>query len=385
MVPFSTVRIVIDYRAALRERTGVGEYAHQMIRALVTSPAEARGDETVVLWTSSWRDRPDPAALAELPGVEVADRRIPVRWLNWSWHHLQWPPIELLSGDADLAHSLHPLLLPARHAAQVVTVHDLFFLRHADRTWAEIRRDYPALVRDHVARADAVVTPSRYTAGQVVRELHVEPDRVFVCSPGPPRWATLPAAGPPRDGYLLFVGTLEPRKNVAGLLAAYRVLVDRHPGAPRLVMAGRVTPEAQPVVDALRSSPLAGRVDLRGYVDTSERERIYAGARLLVLPSWDEGFGLPVLEAMSAGVPVLVSDRGALPEVTGDAAAAQVDPVDVEGFADAMWQVISDAERANALSALGLRRAEAFDWSRTVPTLRAAYAGALARRRARGR
>lgn len=376
------VRILIDYRPALRERTGVGEYAHQMLRALASSPPEVRSGEQLALWTSSWADRPDRTATAELADVAIIDRRIPVRALNWMWHRLEWPPIEWLAGPVDVVHGASPLLIPARRAAQVVTLHDLFFLHHPDQTWAEIQRDYPVLVRDHVTRADAVVTPSQYTAGLIAGELGVAPDRIAVCPPGAPVWRSL---GPdrllPANGYILFVGTLEPRKNVGGLLRAYRRLVARHPEAPRLVLAGRATAGAETQLADLGS--LAGRVEHRGYVLTEQREALYGGAALVVLPSFDEGFGLPVLEAMSAGIPVIISNRDSLPEVAGGAAGALIDPEDDEGLAEAMWRATADAGWARELAARGRRRAADFDWARTASTLRETYRRAWVRRQKR--
>ena len=134
------MRILVDYRAALRARTGVGEYIHELVRAY---SAASPGDD-VILFSSSWKDRPDPA-LAGALGARVVDRRIPVSVLNLLWHRASWPPVESLAGDCDVAHAAHPLLLPTARAAQVVTIHDLFFLSHPERTHAEIRRDYPAL------------------------------------------------------------------------------------------------------------------------------------------------------------------------------------------------------------------------------------------------
>ena len=143
----AVVRILVDYRPALRQRTGVGEYIHQLVRAYTA----AHADEEVLLFTSSWKDRPASTVAADT-GARVVDRRIPVRILNYLWHRREWPPAEMLAGPVDVAHSAHPLLLPARRAAQVVTIHDLFFLseRSEDAT-AEIRRDYAA--SGHVARA----------------------------------------------------------------------------------------------------------------------------------------------------------------------------------------------------------------------------------------
>ena len=131
-----------------------------------------------------------PAALAaELPDVRIVDRRVPVGALNLAWHRLRWPPIEALAGgEYDIAHSPHPLLLPSRSAAQVVTIHDLHFLSHPERTSAEIRRDYPALVRAHARRADRIIVVSRFVAGEVQRLLDMPADRISVCPNGAPEW-----------------------------------------------------------------------------------------------------------------------------------------------------------------------------------------------------
>ena len=168
------MRILVDYRPALRERTGVGEFVHELVKAL-----SERGDrdqpDRLAIFTSSWKDRPDPALRSEMPSVRIIDVKVPVRGLVWAWNRLEWPPVEWLAGTHDVVHSQSPLLIPASAAAQVVTVHDLDFLRHPDQMSAEIRRDYPALARSHAARAHAVIVSSHYAAGEVTRELQLDP------------------------------------------------------------------------------------------------------------------------------------------------------------------------------------------------------------------
>jgi hypothetical protein len=121
------LRILLDYRPALRERSGVGEYIHEIAAALMRrlGPSDA-----LTLFSSSWKDRLD----ARIPGARVVDARVPVRLLNLAWHRLGWPPIERLAGPIDIAHSAHPLLMPARAATQIVTIYDLDFLDHPERT-----------------------------------------------------------------------------------------------------------------------------------------------------------------------------------------------------------------------------------------------------------
>jgi glycosyltransferase involved in cell wall biosynthesis len=374
------VRILVDYRPALRERTGVGEYMHNLVRAYAHHPVSA-GNE-IAVFTSSWKDRPAASASSEL-GAQVVDRRVPVRILNYLWHRLEWPPIESLGIAADIVHAAHPLLIPSRKAAQVVTIHDLFFLTAPALTRAEIRRDYPALAPGHARRADAVVTNSHYTASLIVQTLGVPEERIHVCSPGPPQWSALGGApNLPRDGYVLFVGTLEARKNVGVLLDAYTRLIERDSRTPPLVLAGRATPDAAAWLERLSRPPLAGGVRHLGYVPDADRPRTYAGACLLVVPSRDEGFSLPVLEAMSAGVPVVAANRGALPEVLGDAGIL-VDPDDAEAVAAAMRRMLTDEAFAIECARRGLARAREFSWDRAALALHRAYECALTNHRDR--
>jgi len=374
------VRVLIDYRPALRNRTGVGEYTHQLVKALLSShPASSAAGVDLTAFSSSWKDRLDTSEIRE---AQAIDRRVPVSVLNFAWHRLEWPPIETLTGrDFDVTHSLHPLLLPARRAAQVVTIHDLHFLAHPERTSAEIRRDYPALVREHAHRAARIVVPSSFTAGQVERQLGVSAERIAVCPPGAPAWP--PRAGAPPDGYILFFSTIEPRKNVGGLLDAYERLIASGRQAPELVLAGRAGDEARPWLERLARPPLAGRVRHVGYVDPSNRLELYSGARLLVMPSFDEGFGIPVLEAMTLGVPVVASNRGALPEVLGDAGPL-VDPDNPAEMAGAIARLLDDDSYASACAAKGVLRARQFNWTRTARLVYDAYRQAIEDRQGSG-
>lgn len=373
------MRVLVDYRPALRERSGVGEYAHQLVRALVARfPAdEADRRLDLTLFSSSWKDRFRPAA--ELRGAAAVDRRVPVGVLNFAWHRLSWPAAETLTNRAfDVTHSLHPLLMPSREAARVVTIHDLNFLTHPERTSREIRRDYQKLARTHAHRADRIVVVSRFTAREVEARFEIPPDRIAVCPPGAPPW--LPRETAPADGgYVLFFGTLEPRKNVSGLLDAYERLAARRHDLPQLILAGRATEQSGPCLDRIARPPLAGLVQHVGYVDPENRRALYEGARLLVQPSFEEGFGMPVLEAMTLGVPVVASDRGALPEVLGDSGPL-VNPEDADQMARAIERMIDDQAYAAAASARGVLRSRLFDWDRTAGLVYETYERAVEQR-----
>ncbi len=366
------VDILIDYRPALRQRTGMGEYVHGLATAL--APRLDQGD-SLTLFSSSWKDRLPSKVVS---GVAQVDRRAPVHLLNLLWHRFEWPPIEMFARKMDVVHSLHPLLIPSRSAARLVTVPDLYFLDHPENTAAEIRRDYAALAREHVRRADGVVVISQFTKRQVIERFDVSPDRITVSYPGKPEWPR--RSDPSKPGPILFLGTTEPRKNLSRLLEAYAVLVDRAPTSPDLVIAGAT----RTAVDHLfASSPSAGRardrIHFPGYVSETERQRLYREASVLVLPSLDEGFGMTALEAMTVGLPVVASNRGALPEVVGEAGIL-VDPEDVRSLSAALEQVLSDPERRRGMAQRGLLQAGQFTWAESAESLYEGYRLAHRRR-----
>jgi glycosyltransferase involved in cell wall biosynthesis len=388
------VRVLIDYRPALRERTGVGEYTHELVRALTAAIDPKTLDLTI--FSSSWRDRlaPDEPGLR---GVRAVDRRIPVRLLNVAWHRLGWPSAEALTRRKfDVTHSPHPLLLPSRAAAQVITIHDLSFLDARDASRQDVRRDYPALVYTHAARADRVVVSSAYAAGEVERRLNLPREKIALCPPGAPDWPARTTS--PRPGYVLFIGTLERRKNVGALLDAYERLLTRPPkraanagatvGArreanartlPELVLAGKATASSAVWLERLERAPLRGFVRHLGYVDAADRRALYEGARLLVLPSLEEGFGLPVLEAMTIGVPVIAARRGALPEVVGNAGPL-IEPDDPEQLATAIEHLLEDEAFAAECVSNGLARARDFRWKTTAELVMDVYRAAIEHR-----
>ena len=366
------MRILIDYRPALRARTGVGEYIHQAVAALAR-----RGTDEITLFSSSWKDRPAAGIIAQLPNVCIVDERIPVRVLNLVWHRLGWPPVEMLTGGRyDVAHSPHPLLVPSRWAAQLVTIHDLHFMAHPERASREIRRDYPSLARSHARRADRIIVSSQFAAGEVHKAFEIPAANISVCPAGAPDWARRIHGGD-AAGYVLFLGTLDARKNIGGLLQAYGQLLSSHPNVPRLILAGAPTTDAAKWLDDLARPPLAGHVEHLGYVDADRRASLFQGARIIVLPSFEEGFGLPVLEAMAAGVPVVASNRGSLPEVVGDAGLL-VNPVETEALASAIGRLLSEPALWQTLRQKGLDRARQFNWDQTARDLRRAYEDAMA-------
>jgi glycosyltransferase involved in cell wall biosynthesis len=314
-----------------------------------------------------------------VPGARQVDARVPVRMLNLAWHRLGWPPVEMLGGRGDIAWSLHPLLMPSRRAAQVITIYDLFFLENPEQTAREVRRDYAALTADHARRADGIIVCSDYTRDQVVARLGVPTDKITVCWPGAPPWA--PRQTPATLGPIVHIGTPGPRKNIAGLIHAYLDVVRSHPETPPLVLAGATSPNALLVNDVDRAL-MTTHVRPVGYVTEEQKLALYREASMVVMASIDEGFGIPALEAMTLGVPVVTSNRGALPEVVGHAGLL-VDPEDRGSFTSAMRRVLEDPALRRDLAQRGIERSRLFDWNESAAKARHAFDVAIERRKER--
>ncbi len=346
------MRLGLDATPLLGARTGIGRYVQQLLAALSGGPDE------LVATAFTLRGR---GALEVPAGVEVRSRPLPARGLQEAWARSELPPVEWLTGRLEVFHATNFVLPPLRRARGVVTVHDLAFLRMTETVSAASAR-YRVLVPRSIRRAAVVVTPSEAVAAQV-REAYAPAVPVVAVPHGvAPAWAS---SAPPDDAlrsrlglpreYVLFVGTREPRKDVRTLLAAHRLL----PDAPPLVLVGPPGWGAQ--VDASDAvTP--------GYLQEDDLRPVVAGASALVLPSRDEGFGLPVLEALATGTPVVASDLPVLREVGG--VHASYAPVgDAEAFADALRTVLDApgdplARRAHAAG---------FTWAASAEGHRRAY------------
>ena len=358
------LRVVLDATPLLGPRTGVGRYVENLVRELA-----ALGTLDVVATAFTLRGAGAlPAAVP--PAVRVRHRPAPARALQAAWDRLDLPPVEWLAGRADVVHGTNFVLPPLRRATGVLTIHDLSYLRYPETVAAASLR-YRTLVPRGLRRAAVVLTPSHAVADEVRAEYALG-DRVVATPLGvDPAWfdavpfapAELAARGlPPR--YLLFVGSVEPRKGLPALLAALRELHAEDRDTPPLVLAG--PPGWGP---ALETAALpAGAVVSAGYLESADLRRLVAGAALLAFPSRYEGFGLPPLEAFATGVPVVASDLPVVREVTGS--LATLVPVgDVPALAGALAKVLAGPADPEALRA----HARGFSWAATARATYSAY------------
>jgi len=258
---------------------------------------------------------------------------------------------------AELFHGLNQRLPERQMRRAVATFHDLFVLS-GDYSTPEFRARFAAQARDAAARADAIVTVSAFTKSQVTALLGVKPDRVHVVHHG---IRALPLTPAPREKVVLTVGAIQTRKNLDRLVEAFEALDSEW----KLVMAGSAGFGAEAVFARIQASPARTRIQVTGYVTAEELAGWYSRASIFAFPSLDEGFGMPVLEAMAAGVPVITSNRSALPEVAGDAALL-VDPERTEALVDALRELAHNEDHCRALIALGKQRARLFTWEKAV-------------------
>lgn len=296
------------------------------------------------------------------------------RPLHEMWARTGRPPIETWTGRVDVVHGPNFVVPPARRAARVVTVHDLTAWRFPEMVDESSAR-YPRLVARAIADGAWVHTPSETVADEVVDRLGAARDRVVIVPNG------APDLGPETDGvtaadgrrragvdrYVLAVGTVEPRKDLPGLVQAFDAVADSDPELHLLL----VGPDGWGVADldrALHRVTHRDRVLRLGWVDDAGRTALLRGASVVAYPSVYEGFGLVPLEAMAAGVPVVTTRTGAIPEVVGDAAML-VEVGDVDGLADALARTLTDAELRSRLVAAGHERRVTYSWEATVAGL----------------
>ena len=363
-------RIAIDATAIPRQMAGAGVYTYQLARALAETPGEHR---IVALARPGLFD--DLAARCRRLHVVHADAKGRVGRLAWEQAVL---PFLLRRLRIDVLHSPHHHTpLAARGVRRVVTFHDVTFLLLKARYPLARRLYMEAVSRASAAAADAIIVPSRTVRDDVVRLLGVAPAQVVVIAEAPgTAYAPVEAQGelarvrgryrlPER--YVLSVGSLEPGKNRGRLIRAYARLRSQGlaGGDCPLAIVGQPAWRYEGDFELARRLELTEDVRFLGYVADGDLPALYSGATAFAFPSLYEGFGLPVLEAMACGTPVLTSNVSAMTEVAGDAALL-VDPLDTGAIADALGRLLSDATLREELRARGLARAAEFSWERAA-------------------
>ncbi|MCX7044883.1 MAG: glycosyltransferase family 1 protein [Candidatus Sumerlaeota bacterium] len=376
--------IGIDGSSILPQRTGVGNYVFQLLRALAETPAP---DVEFKIFLNSLRHPfPPDAGFLSVPRFRNYRYRLPGPPLVTAWRKWNFPPIEWLIGACDVFHSPAAYIPPQRRGARVTTFTDLYFLRHPEHChW--LGGQYLAEYLPRVARRmDCIIAISQTTANDAVELLGVERDRIRVTLLGvderfqpvadPQRLQAVRARYSLPSEFILTVATLEPRKNLPRLLQAYHLLHETMTGVPPLALAGGGGWKNSELWKTIEELRLADRVLFPGYIAVEDLPAVYSLASVFALPSLYEGFGLPLVEAMACGTPAVASDTPALAEVAGGAALL-ADPMSPEAIAAALKEAIASDTTRERLRRQGLERAKQFSWRRCAEQTLAAYRQAV--------
>ena len=366
------MRVALDAIPLVAAKTGIGHYTDALAEAL----ARIHTDHQYTLLSPF--DFPFPVTAATPSNLSKVF--LPVRSVFRRWWLVGLPALLQVS-PFDLFHGTNYCIPVFAPCPTVVTVHDLSLFRrsqtHEDDNVRRGKRRIPLMIR----RASMIIAPSEWTRGEVIEHFGIDPQRVRVIQEGARReMKPLPASeseGVLRrhaiDGpYLLYVGTIEPRKNLPVLLRAYDELLRTTPHRPRLVLCGGNGWKYDEVYRLVEELKLGEMVRFLGYVADEDLPALYSAAECFLYPSVYEGFGLPPLEAMACGTPVITSNASSLPEVVGEGGLMH-DPEDVRALTIGMARVLGEADLRRHLREVGQSRAELFSWDRAARETQALY------------
>lgn len=377
--PPAGLRLAVDAHPLLGQRSGVGRYVEGLLCGLAEL---ADAPAPVLALFNLWEQVPEPLPPGSRPARRTGPAAlVPRRVMNRLWRRVPGGGIELLTGPIEVFHAGNYVLPPLRRAAGVVTVHDLAYLRYPETVDDHVAT-YRTRVPDALRRSARAITVSSAVRDELVAEYSLDPARVLVAPNGvDPAWASavpLTAAARTRlrvpERYLLFVGNLEPRKGLPVLVRAHAAARREDPGVPPLLLVG------PPGWGDAWAGAEPDRADARhlGFVPDEDLRSLVAGATAVCTPSRYEGFGLPVLEALACGRPVLASDLPAHREVGGDAVTF-LPPDDIDGWAGAIVDVSSHDDPVQAAGARR-DRARPFTWQRSAEVHLQAWRAAAAER-----
>jgi glycosyltransferase involved in cell wall biosynthesis len=366
--------IYIDVSSAVHAKAGIGRYAGSLAQALI-----AREPGRFALFYNRTGDSLPPEGLEEIPARTVRAGYKPWRMAVWMGQ-LAGVGFNRLVPGAELFHATEHLLPPLRGVSTVLTVHDMIFKLFPEH---QKRLNYwylNATMPLYCRRASAIVTVSEASKRDIVANYGLDPARVTVIhEAAAPEFS--PSASDAVDEvrrryglperYLIHVGTIEPRKNLTRLVEALQRLRESGQTIPLVVVGGKGWLYDE-FFQRLEQSGLSDSILFPGYVPSADLPAIYSAATVAVVPSVYEGFGLPVLEAMACGTPVVSSEASSLPEI-GGAAACYFDPYDVPAMADAVGEVWSDATLREEMREQGLAQAARFSWERAAEETQALY------------
>ncbi|HET7302157.1 MAG TPA: glycosyltransferase family 1 protein [Candidatus Saccharimonadales bacterium] len=362
------MKIFVEAQSILKNRSGVGWFAFGMVKGL--QKAIGRSDSIELISHPK-----EPMDISDLVNNKNTFDR-PIDWLPPQiYHALKFrniiPPVDLFFGKGVY---IFPNFIrwPLARSKSVIVVHDLSMFVCPQylhpQNLAFMTKHLPGSIK----KADLIVAVSQASKDIVLEQFDVNPDKIVVAPLAAADYFTTRDADEIAEAkakygifgdYILFVSTLEPRKNVECIIAAYRALPDKIRQTTSLVLIGGRGWQDEGIREAIKQARKAGeKVVLPGYVDTEDMAAMYSGAKAFLFPSHYEGFGLPILEAMSCGVPVITANNSSLPEAGGDAALYIEEATDVKALTDATKKVLTDEKLRQQMIKKGYKQAASFSW-----------------------
>lgn len=374
------LKIVIDATPILSKPSGVGISIFNLINSLHQLQQQNHSFEMGIAYQPSFkkwifRNLSPPENISAYANLHILPIPVRISSLLSLFPELPLFNFKEKLGMPDIIHGTNYSVFPCKDTLNLMTIYDLSFIKYPEYINSAVQQ-YTKRVEQSLQWTDAILTISESSKRDIVEYLHISPDRVFV-TPLASRYHLNYLTDELIDKidknidydfsvpYLLFVSTIEPRKNISAIISAFNLLKSDRKIPHHLILIGQKGWKYEPIFQEIECSPWKENIHHLDYLSDELVALFYARADVFLYPSHYEGFGLPVLEAMTLGTPVVTSNTSSLPEVAGDAALL-VDPSDVEAQADAILKIISDAHFRDELIKKGKARAALFSWERTA-------------------
>lgn len=364
------MRLGFDLRPFLKEETGVGIYYRNLLFEL----AQIDRENEYFLFSSSLKDDFPQEKVPPFARGHFRHFRFPVKAVNFFWYELGWPRLDIFfQQELDLTHSPTPLPLPTM-GKKIITIHDLFFVDFPQRANRDARVHFQKKIKKALQEADGIITVSHFSKKAILERFPVEEKKIEVIHLGlSSRYLeeislfeieTIKRKYHLFSPFILFVGAFESRKNLPHLVEAFARVREKDKEL-HLVLVGREGGDSENIRQAMARYGLESSIKILGYIPENDLRCLYRAAKAFVFPSYCEGFGIPLLEAMASSLPIAASRASSIPEVARDA-ALYFEPEDTEDMAEKVVLILKDEKLRQELVARGKKRASDFHWRTTA-------------------
>lgn len=364
------MKIGIDISLQCMPRSGIGQYQYNLIKNLLM--IDKKNFYHLYAFNYRWRHKFNQLKFSGAENYKVSVTPIPQRLMTIWWIFVRYPYLEQVTKPCDVYHISETCVQPTRLGRKVAVIHDLTTLLYPEYHLKQNIFFYNRRFKDIKKYADAVITESESTKNDIIRHLNIDPQKIFVT-----HFAADESFRPIKENevkkklskfniqkpYIMFLGTLEPRKNIPTLIRAFTALKKKKNIPHKLVLVGQKGWFFQEIEKALEESLYRDEIIFPGYIPDEDIPALYNGAEIFVYPSFYEGFGLPVLEAMQCGTPVITSNISSMPEIGGDA-CYYIEPKSLDDLTRGLEKIIENTDLRKKMSQKGIERAKQFSWEK---------------------